>query len=226
MKRIIHLKATSVVEFVIICHVQRSWLLVTTSTAGGSSTLRVWAWRRLRKLGAYYLQQSVCLLPANDDTRRAVNRVLGRLHDEDCQGQALEIVLTDAEQQRRIVEVFQRERSDEYREVLERTAEFKAELVYERGRGRVTYTELEESDADLGRHARWLKAIQARDYFGAPGAGEASAAVEECRQALAEFEADALRSETEQAGAEAMPESPAAPLSLVDHPAKKAKTQR
>ena len=41
----------------------RDWLLITVSTPrGGSSTLRVYAWRKLRSLGAHYLQQSVCLL--------------------------------------------------------------------------------------------------------------------------------------------------------------------
>jgi hypothetical protein len=35
------------------------------------------------------------------------------------------------------------------------------------------YTELEESDADLGRHQKWLAAIRARDYFDAPGGHEA-----------------------------------------------------
>ena len=53
--------------------VARDWLLITVSTpGGGSSTLRVYAWRNLRSLGAHYLQQSVCLLPgdAEDHARR------------------------------------------------------------------------------------------------------------------------------------------------------------
>ncbi|MGN6167022.1 MAG: Chromate resistance protein ChrB [Solirubrobacteraceae bacterium] len=44
-------------------------------------------------------------------------------------------------------------------------------------RGRAGYTELEESHADLARHQKWLAAIRARDYFGAPGGQEAAAAV-------------------------------------------------
>lgn len=211
MQRTIHRAGAIVHGCAILRYVARSWLLITTSTAGASSTLRVWAWRRLRGLGAHYLQQSVCLLPATPAASRGVHRVLARLRDEDGQGQMFTITLTDAQQEAAVIEAFQRERTDEYNEVVGRTADFHAELAQERHRGRVTYTELEESDADLARHARWLKAIQTRDYFDAPGGQAAVDAVEACRTALAEFEADALRSESAQAGGHELPEDPARP---------------
>jgi hypothetical protein len=176
----------------------RDWLHITVSTpAGGSSTLRVFAWRRLRSLGAHYLQQSVCLLPATPATTRAVTKVVTRLRAEGGQGEVLRIQITDPAQEQAIIDVFQRERSDEYHEVVERTRQFNDELEHERGRGRATYTELEESDADLARYQRWLAAIRARDYFGAPGAAEAAAAVAACEQALAQFEAEALAAESD-----------------------------
>jgi hypothetical protein len=176
--------------------VTRDWLLITVSTPrGGSSTLRVYAWRNLRSLGAHYLQQSVCLLPATPKTTRAVARLVTRLRAEGGQGEMLRIGLTDPAQEAAIVDAFQRERTDEYREVVERTREFHEELQRERRRGRATYTELEESDADLARHQKWLAAIRARDYFDAPGGGEAAAAVTSCEEALARFESEALSAE-------------------------------
>ena len=58
----------------------RDWLLITVSTPRRElSTLRVYAWRNLRSLGAHYLQQSVCLLPATPKTTRAVARLVTRL---------------------------------------------------------------------------------------------------------------------------------------------------
>jgi hypothetical protein len=176
--------------------VARHWLLISVSAPGGrSSTLRVYAWRNLRSLGAHYLQQSVCVLPATAKTRRAANRVVARLRAEGGQGEVLRIALTDAKEEAAVVDGFQRERTDEYRELIETTAQFQEELAHERRRGRATYTELEESDVDLVRLQRWLAAIQARDYFNAPGAPEAKAAVTACEQALAEFESEALSAE-------------------------------
>jgi hypothetical protein len=176
--------------------VAQDWLLITVSAPGGTtSTLRVYAWRKLRSLGAHYLQQSVCLLPATAKTSRAVTRLVARLRAEGGQGEMLRIKLTDRTQEGAIIDAFQRERADEYHEVVERTKQFHEELALERRRRRATYTELEESDADLARHQKWLAAIKARDYFGAPGAAEAEAAVAACEQALAEFESEALAAE-------------------------------
>ena len=175
---------------------EREWLLITISTPGGSSsTLRVYAWRRLRALGAHYLQQSVCLLPATPQTEREAGRVVNRLRRDGGAADVLRIRLSDAEQEQALVEAFQHERSDEYREVVERTEQFHDELALERRRGRATYTEFEESDADLERHKKWLASIRSRDYFDAPGREEATSAVAACEEALAEFEAEALAHE-------------------------------
>jgi hypothetical protein len=185
--------------------VAQDWLLITVSAPGAkSSTVRVYAWRNLRSLGAHYLQQSVCLLPATAKTSRAATRVVARLRAERGQGEVLRIALTDAKQEAAIIDAFQRERTDEYREVAERTKQFHEELALERRRGRATYTELEESDADLARLQKWLAAIKARDYFDAGGAAEAEAAVAACEQALAEFESEALSAELD-TSAEAPP---------------------
>ena len=113
------------------------WLLISVSTPGGSSsTLRVYAWRNLRRLGAYYLQQSVCVLPATAKTTRAVTRLVTRLRAEGGQGQMLSIRLTDARQEAAIIDAIQRERKDEYRELVESTQKFHEEIALERRRGR------------------------------------------------------------------------------------------
>jgi hypothetical protein len=179
--------------------VAHDWLLITVSTPrGGTSTLRVYAWRNLRSLGAHYLQQSVCLLPATPKTTRAATRLVTRLRVEGGHGEMLRIRLTDSKQEAAVIDAMQRERTDEYREVVERTRQFHDELQLERRRGRATYTELEESDADLARHQKWLAAIRARDYFDAPGSQEAAAAVASCEEALARFESEALSAELDE----------------------------
>lgn len=184
----------------------RDWLLITVSTPpGGSSTLRVYAWRNLRGLGAHYLQQSVCLLPATPKTTRAATRVVTRLRAEGGHGEMLRIHLTDAKQEAAVIDALQRERTDEYHELVESTQQFHEELQQERRRGRTTYTELEESDADLARHQKWLAAVRARDYFDAPGGQEAAEAVTSCEAALARFENEALSAELDEATTDSRP---------------------
>ena len=176
--------------------VREAFLLVTVSTVGGPPSLRVQVWRKLRSLGALYLQQSVCLLPARDRLVREVGRLLARVHDQDASGRVLTIQVPDAGEHAGLVTEFNAARDAEYADVVERTPELLAELAMETARGRATYAEVEESEADLNRFRTWLAKIVARDYFDAPGRTAAEAAVHACAQALAEFEAAALSAET------------------------------
>jgi hypothetical protein len=182
------------------------WLLITVSTPrGGTSTLRVYAWRNLRSLGAHYLQQSVCLLPATPKTTRAAARVVTRLRAEGGHGEMLRIRMTDSKQEAVIIDAIQRERTDEYHELVESTRQFHEELQLERSRGRATYTEFEESDTDLARYQKWLAAVRARDYFDAPGGQEAAAAVASCEEALARFQSEALSAELDESTPDKLP---------------------
>jgi hypothetical protein len=170
------------------------WLLVTLSTGGPSSTLRVHAWRKLRSLGALALAQSAYLVPERPATTRAVNRLLARFRQEGARGRLLHLALDPADEHEMIA-AFCAERADEYGEIAERTRDFLAEIDMERGRGRATYTEFAESDADLARFQKWLAAVRKRDYFDADGREQAEAAVDACERALSEFEAEAFAAE-------------------------------
>jgi hypothetical protein len=171
------------------------WLLVSVSTAGAGAALRVQVWRKLRSLGALYLQQSVCLLPARDNVVREVRRLADRLRRQGGSCRLLHVSIADDAEQAQLVAEMNAARDEEYGEVLERLPEFLAELGKERARGRTTYAEVEESEADLQRYRSWLAKIAARDYFGAPGGAAAQAAVEAAIAELAAFEQAALSAE-------------------------------
>src|SRR5215475_9402298 len=171
------------------------WLLVSVSTAGAAATLRVQVWRKLRSLGALYLQQSVCLLPARDDVVREVRRLADRVRRQGGSCRVLHVGIAGEAERAQLVAEMNAARDQEYGEVLERLPEFVAELDKERTRGRTTYAEVEESEADLRRYRSWLAKIAARDYFGAPRGEEAQAAVAAAAAELAAFEEAALSAE-------------------------------
>ena len=194
------------------------WVLLSVST-GSDASLRVFVWRQLRRLGALYLHQSVCLLPDRPSVRAALAPVLARVRAQG--GQVRELgVHVQAQEHRALVEEQRRDRDAEYAEVLERAPQLLAELATETERGRATYTEVEESEADLERFEKWVAAIAARDYFAAPGAIAAHGAIQRCRTALAAFEAAAVAADTGQAdesGAAGPPTlAPARPLRAVE----------
>lgn len=169
--------------------------MVSVSTAGAAGTLRVTVWRKLRSLGALYLQQSVCLLPAEPEVVRQVRRLADKVRRQGGSARVLTMRFADGDEERSVVAEFNAARDDEYAEMLERLPEFRQELESERARGRATYAEVEESEADLERYRSWLAKIAARDYFDAPGGQAAREAVEQAARDLADFEQDALSRE-------------------------------
>lgn len=167
------------------------WILVTVAT-GKVDALRVYAWRRLRGLGAVYVARSTCLLPDLPEVAAAVDASVARILADGGSARTLHIEITDAEEDEQLRASQRAERDTEYGEVVERTAQFLEEIDTETARGRFTYAEVEESEADLGRFERWMASIEARDYFHAEGRGVAVEAIERCRAALSGFEARAV----------------------------------
>jgi hypothetical protein len=178
--------------------------------------LRVQVWRKLRSLGALYLQQSVCLLPARAEVVREVRRLVDRVRHQGGAARVLRMALTDPTEEQAVIAELNAARDAEYAELFERLPELRQELADERARGNATYAEVEESEADLERFRTWLAKIAARDYFAAPGGHAARDAVEQAAAELAAFEEAALH-------AEAPEPSPASPgeaprLRAVDQP--------
>ena len=168
------------------------WLLVTASSARASDSLRVAIWRKLRSLGALYLHQSVCVLPARAEVEREIRRLVDRVRANGGEARVLRITFEDGNEEAQLVSELQAARDNEYGEVLERAPAFLSELRSERDRDRATYEEVEESEADLERFRAWLAKIDRRDYFEAPRRAEAHAAVERCARALEAFESEAF----------------------------------
>jgi len=152
-------------------------------------------WRKLRSLGAFYLQQSVCLLPARPEAAREVRRLVDRIRRQGGTARVLPMAFTDPAEERAVVGEINAARDAEYAEILERLPDLHRELATETARGNTTYAEVEESEADLERYRAWLAKIAARDYFAAPLGRDARDAIEKAAAELATFEEAALNAD-------------------------------
>jgi hypothetical protein len=194
----------------------RGWLLISASTAGAPDSLRVQVWRKLRSLGALYLQQSVCLLPARPEVVREVRRLADRIRHQGGTARVLSMTFTDPAEEQAVIAELNAARDAEYAEFLERLPELRRELADERARGNATYAEVEESEADLERFRTWLAKIAARDYFAAPAGQAARDVVDQAAAELAAFEEAALHADAPDPGPASSGETPR--LRVVDQP--------
>lgn len=179
-----------------------AWLLLTTSTTGAKASLRVTIWRRLRGLGALYLQSSVCVLPDRPGIRAAVDQLRERVLGEGGVMRVLPIQVLSEPDQADLIGELNAARDGEYAEVLERLPALLGELQYEKRRGRLTFEEVEESEVDLARFVAWVERIGSRDYFGAALRGRVDDELAGAARALADFEACAVRAQTDNAEAD------------------------
>jgi hypothetical protein len=165
----------------------RTWLLVVYRAPTEPSTARVAVWRGLHRLGALYLGPSVCLLPRSLVEDRGVDRIADIVRSAGGTFDVLTVEACAAESEALLGDRFNALRDAEYAEVVERAVALQAELAREGARGRFTFAEVEENEADLARLRRWLRTVADRDVFGAAGRGPAEVAVREAADALQRF---------------------------------------
>lgn len=164
--------------------VTSSWLLLTYKVPPEPAAKRIALWRRLKGMGAVYLQNGVCLLPKTDDHMRRLKMLENDITGMDGEAVILETVALDRAQEDRVIARFKADRDEQYREFIGRCADFEAEIAKERATNKFTYAELEEEDTDLKKLQSWLDKIRKLDFYGGTLADEAAARLKGCEELL------------------------------------------
>lgn len=151
---------------------------------------RVAVWRQLKKIGAIYLQQSVCVFPANAHLRRDLAPILRRISDAGGEYHQLSLRKLDAQEEAKLIQQFQEQTSNHYQEIIENCeVNFTKEVEFETFRKNFTYEEAEEIRAEFEKICAWFERVRMRDWFGAPNMAEARTWLKRCEKMLEEFEA-------------------------------------
>lgn len=164
--------------------VASAWLLLTYKVPPEPAAKRIALWRRLKGMGAVYLQNGVCLLPKTDDHMRRLKMLENDVAEMGGEAVILETVALDRAQEDKVIARFKADRDEQYREFLGRCADFEGEIAKEVAINKFTYAELEEEDTDLRKLQGWLEKIQKLDFYGAALAGEASERLRACEALL------------------------------------------
>lgn len=156
------------------------WLLLTYKVPPEPARKRVALWRKLKGMGAVYLQSGVCMLPKSDDHVRRLKILENEVAGMGGEAVILETVALDRAQEEKVVARFKADRDEEYKEFLHKCDDFEAEIAKETADAHFTYAELEENDVDLKKLESWLEKIVRLDFCGAPLAEQARKRLQEC----------------------------------------------
>jgi CRISPR/Cas system-associated endoribonuclease Cas2 len=164
--------------------VSHSWLLLTYKVPPEPAKKRIALWRRLKGMGAVYLQNGVFLLPKTDDHLRRLKMLENEVREMEGDAVLLETIALDKGQEEKVIARFKSDRDEEYREFIGKCADFEKEIGKETAAQHFTYAELEENDADLKKLQAWLEKIRKLDFYGATLAQEAQHRLKACEALL------------------------------------------
>jgi hypothetical protein len=161
-----------------------SWLLLSYKVPAEPAAKRVALWRRLKGMGAVYLQNGVCLLPKTDDHARRLKMLENDIREMSGEAVILAAMALDRLQEEKVVARFKADRDDAYREFIDKCDDFETEIAKETEVRHFTYNELEENDVELKKLQGWLEKIKKLDFYGGKLADEAAQRLEACETLL------------------------------------------
>jgi DNA-binding transcriptional regulator PaaX len=176
-------------------HDDSGWLLLVYRVPSEPTRLRAAVWRRLKSLGAIYLQNSAAALPASVAGERALRKL--RREILDMSGTAVLLSCSVLAGEQGVLEAFQAARDDEYAEIVDKCQDFLGQIHKEYVAEHFTYAELEENEVDLVKLRNWFARVRERDVFGASGRAAAENGLVTCEQALEEYAARVYAEEAE-----------------------------
>lgn len=170
------------------------WLVLVYRVPSEPASRRVAVWRELKRLGALYLQQCVCILPDLPVIAGELERIGGKIEAMSGEHTLFEVFKLRPEAETRIVAAFRSLRDKEYAEIVEECeTKFVKEIDFEHFRQNYTFEEAEEIAQDLDKIRRWYASIRERDWFGADRSGEVEGWLDRCQALLAGFEEEVYR---------------------------------
>ena len=139
------------------------WLLLIYRVPPEPTRLRSTVWRRIKSLGAIYLQNSVAALPASPANERSLRKL--RREIVDMSGTAILLTAGALAGEAEVRGAFVTARNDEYAEIIDKCEDFLRQVQKEYDENHFTYAELEENEEDLVKLKNWFAKIVDRDVF-------------------------------------------------------------
>ncbi|MDP9812628.1 hypothetical protein J2W42_005498 [Rhizobium tibeticum] len=161
-----------------------TWLLLTYKVPPEPASKRIALWRKLKGMGAVYLQNGVCLLPKTDDHVRRLKMLENDIAEMSGEAVLLETIALDRAQEDKVTARFNADRDEAYREFIDKCDDFEKEIAKETAAEHFTYAELEENDVDLKKLQGWLEKIRKLDFYGGALAEEATQRLKGCEALL------------------------------------------
>ncbi len=160
------------------------WVLLVYSVPATPSRKRAAVWREVKRIGAHYLRDGVCVLPDVAPARMALEQLAERVAALGGQASVVSDALLPLATAQAVETALSAARRAEYAEGLAAVAALERHLEAEADHRPLGRVEVAGLAGDLARIDRWLAQIAARDYLQVGDPMAVADALGACRAAL------------------------------------------
>ncbi|HEY3177166.1 MAG TPA: chromate resistance protein ChrB domain-containing protein [Candidatus Polarisedimenticolia bacterium] len=142
------------------------WLLLIHQIPPKPNYFRVKVWRRLQRLGAVAIKNSVYVLPFSDQTQEDFQWVLREIFAEGGEASICEAHFVEGLSDEQVEAMFHAARDADYAQIAEEAQQLAGELP---SAARLDRDQRNRFDAEVAKLRRRFSDVAGIDFFGAPG---------------------------------------------------------
>ncbi|OGO19812.1 MAG: hypothetical protein A2Z15_03860 [Chloroflexi bacterium RBG_16_50_11] len=163
------------------------WLLFTYWLPLEPSRKRVFVWRQLKRLGALSLEGGGWVLPKKEPLAAKTAELMRTVEEMGGTANLFTVTHFSDKQEERTVARFQREREQEYAEIIEECRKTLRHIEREVQEEQFNLGEVEEIEGDLGKINHWFSHVKARDFWVSDARKDVEKLINEVEASLADF---------------------------------------
>lgn len=165
----------------------RTWLLLIYTVPAEPSRKRAFIWREVKKVGAVYLRDGVCVLPEQPETASALRAIAAKVQEFEGEATLIDGARLDPARADQLVAQSRAARAEEYADIAREAERLLEHVARETEHRDFTFAELEELEADLAKLKRWTAQVRGRDYFEAGLDEHLHILLDRCEHAVGAF---------------------------------------
>ena len=162
----------------------QNWILLIHQLPPKPTNLRVRAWRKLQKLGAVAIKNSVYVLPFNEKTYEDFQWLKQEIESAGGEASVFRAGAVEGATDQEIITSFRNARDEEYAQVTAELDGLTGTINEQKRGGHLSAGRITGYEAELDRLHKEVERISAIDFFDASGRQQAVTAYQRCQAAV------------------------------------------
>src|SRR5205085_6863422 len=163
---------------------KQDWILLIHQLPPKPTNLRVRTWRKLQKLGAVAIKNSVYVLPFNEKTHEDFQWLKEEIESSSGEATVFRAGSVEGATDEEIAASFHKARDEDYERIAGELEGLTGAISEQKRGGHLSPGRLGNYEAEIDRLHAELERIVSTDFFNAKGRTTALSAYERCRKAL------------------------------------------